>query len=170
MKDTASIGRVALLHPKIRTEVEVAIDLADLALGKYCAIRIVQGLRTIEEQNALYAQGRTTPGKKVTNAKGGSSYHNYGLAVDFALLYDKDKNGTFEALSWDTAADMDKNGVIDWQAVVNSFIKLGYEWGGSWRTFKDLPHIQKTFGFNWRQLLEKYNKKDFIPGTRYVNI
>lgn len=42
----------------------------------------VQCRRTIAEQNALYAKGRTAPGGKVTNAKGGSSAHNFGLAVD----------------------------------------------------------------------------------------
>jgi hypothetical protein len=46
----------------------------------------VQGVRTFAEQDALYAQGRTRKGLRVTNAKGGQSYHNYGLAADCALL------------------------------------------------------------------------------------
>lgn len=171
IKDKLSIPRIEGLHPKLRQEVANAIVALECnALPRNAAIRIVQGLRTIEQQNDLYAQGRTKPGKIVTNAKGGSSFHNYGLAIDFAILYDKDKNGTFETLSWDTALDYDKNGIIDWQAVVNNFKNLGYEWGGDWRTFKDLPHIQKSFGYTWHQLMNKYTIKDFIPGTKYVNL
>jgi hypothetical protein len=49
-------------------------------------IRITQGLRTTYEQQSLYQQGRTTPGKIVTYAKGGESWHNYGLAVDFVPM------------------------------------------------------------------------------------
>jgi len=92
MRDTVSINRAYLLHPKIRQEVMDLIDKSEAKMPGV-AVRIVQGLRTIEEQNSLYAQGRTKPGKIVTNAKGGQSYHNYGMAIDFALLYDKDNNG-----------------------------------------------------------------------------
>jgi peptidoglycan L-alanyl-D-glutamate endopeptidase CwlK len=99
MRDAISIARVKLLHPAVRDEVARLIGAIEATWPVNMAIRIVQGLRTIDEQNALYAQGRTKPGNKVTNAKGGSSYHNYGLAVDFALLYDKDGNGSYETLS-----------------------------------------------------------------------
>lgn len=170
MKDKTSIIRVQLLHPKIRDEVKATIEKAEQSFPDFIAIRVVQGLRTIEEQDALYAQGRTKPGKRVTNAKGGSSYHNYGLAVDFAILYDKDKNGSFESLSWDLIADMDRDGKADWMEVVKAFKEAGYEWGGDWTSIVDNPHFQKTFGFSWKQLLDKHNKRDFVPGTKYVNI
>ena len=49
---------------------------------------VVQGRRTIAEQNSLYAQGRTAPGNIVTNAQGGSSAHNFGLAVDMVPIKD----------------------------------------------------------------------------------
>lgn len=52
-------------------------------------LRVAQATRTIAQQNALYAQGRTAPGRIVTNAKGGESYHNYGLAIDVIEI----KNG-----------------------------------------------------------------------------
>jgi peptidoglycan LD-endopeptidase CwlK len=169
MRDKVSEERVKLLHPKIRNEVKALIEKAETGFPKNIAIRIVQGLRTIDEQNALYAKGRTTPGPRVTNAVGGKSYHNYGLAVDFALLYDKDGNGTFETLSWDTLKDFDKDSKPDWNEVVKIFLDAGYEWGGNWRTFKDLPHVQKTFGLTWKTLLARHNAKDFIP-TEYVRI
>lgn len=171
MNDTISIDRAKLLHPKVSQEViNIITEIEHNIFPKSIRIRIAQGLRTIDEQNELYAQGRTKPGKIITKAKGGSSYHNYGLAIDFALLYDKDGNGEFEELSWDTAKDFDKNGMADWKSVVTLFEAHGWEWGGRWRTFSDLPHVQKTFEYRWQALLDKYLKNDFVPGTRYVNI
>src|SRR5205814_6706568 len=110
MRDAISIQRANQLHPRLRDEVASIIDAIELTWPPNMKVRIVQGLRTIDEQNALYAQGRTKDGQIVTNAKGGSSYHNYGLAFDFAVMYDKDNNGSFEALSWHLKYDFDKNG------------------------------------------------------------
>ncbi len=121
MRDKVSIERVKLLHPKVRAEVIACIQAVKAKLAPNCAIRIVQGLRTIAEQDALYAQGRTKPGKIVTNARGGSSYHNYGVAIDFAILIDKDGNGTYDELSWDIRKDNDRDGVADWLEVVKVF-------------------------------------------------
>lgn len=53
-------------------------------LDEVMPILVLHGYRSIEEQNALYAQGRTAPGKRVTNAKGGQSAHNFGMAIDVA--------------------------------------------------------------------------------------
>jgi len=165
MRDTISMQRCMLLHPKVRNEAVMAIEAAEKKFPANIAIRVVQSLRTIAEQDALFAK---VPA--VTKARGGRSYHNYGLALDFALLYDKDNNGTFETLSWDATYDFDKNGTIDWDDVVNTFEDYGWEWGGKWRTFIDLPHVQKTFGYTWQQLFKMYNDKNFIAGTVYVAI
>lgn len=146
------------------------------------AIRIVQGIRTFEYQNNLYKLGRTVkntdgydPIKKplgniVTNSKGGESIHPYGLAFDFAILYDKDQNGTFESLSWSLLADMDRDGQADWMEVVGAFEAIGFNWGGRWHSIQDNPHLDRSKGLNWHQLLAKYNAGDFIPGTHFVNI
>lgn len=165
MRDKITEQRILLLHPKRRGEVKSILEIAESKFPPNMAIRIVQGLRTFDEQDALYKKR-----PKVTNAKGGQSLHNYGLAIDFAILHDKDGNGSFEELSWDTVKDFDKDGKADWMEVVSEFEKAGWEWGGKWRTFKDLPHCQKTDGYTWQQLLVKYQKKDFISGTNYVNI
>lgn len=169
MRDTISENRVMLLHPAIRDEVRNLVNKCEAKMPGI-AIRIVQGLRTIEEQNELYAQGRTKPGKRVTNAKGGASFHNYGLAIDFALLYDKDTNGTFETLSWDILKDFDVDGESDWMEVVEIFEEAGYTWGGRFSTIKDNPHFEKHFNHTWKQLLAKYNGGWFIPNTKYVQI
>jgi hypothetical protein len=85
-------------------------------------------------------------------------------------MCDKDNNGTYEALSWDVNYDFDKDGVKDWQKVVTAFKALGYTWGGDFRSITDNPHLEKNFGHNWKDLLTKYNNKDFIPGTNYVRL
>ena len=170
MKDKISQDRVKLLHPKVRDEVKLLIERAEYGLPDNMAVRIVQGLRTIEEQNALYAQGRTKPGPIVTKAKGGSSYHNYGLAIDFALVTDANGDGKYDDLSWDIRRDSDKDGTADWLEVVKVFEEAGWSWGGKWASLKDNPHLEKTFGNNWRVLLDRYNNKEFIPGTNYVRL
>jgi len=155
--------RIDLLHPKIRGEVRNLVAQANAQLTKHSSVRITQGLRTFEEQDALYAIGRTKPGKKVTNAKGGQSNHNFGIAIDFCLIIDG------KEVSWDLKKDYDGDKIADWMEVVKVFRNAGYEWGGLWK-FTDNPHFEKTFGLGWRDLLKKYNAKDFIPGTKYVNI
>ena len=161
MRDTISIQRVAELHPKIAAEVKALIEQAETKIP--AAIRVVQGFRSFEYQDGLYAQGRTKPGQKVTNSKGGQSYHNYGFAFDMALMYGKD-------LSWDHKKDGDHDGHADWLEVVEVFEAAGYVWGGRFHSIPDAPHFEKTFGHNWMALLALHNGGKFIPGTHFVSI
>lgn len=154
-----NIQKANSLHPLIRAEVMPLIAKANKELTCHSEVIIVQALRTFEEQNALYAQR-----PKVTNAKGGQSFHNYGLAIDFALLI----NGT--TISWDSNKDFDGDKVADWMEVVKVFKNAGWEWGGNWNSFKDLPHLQKVFLHTWKELLIQYNNGDFIDGTKYVKL
>lgn len=149
--DKISIERIKTAHPKLREELEKIYHEANNKLGK-ARLRFAYVLRTFAEQDELYKIGRSKKGKVVTNATGGQSLHNYGLAVDIVLLIDKNGDGVFETASWDTKADWDKDNIADWVEVVKVFEKYGWEWGGSWKTFKDLPHFQKTFGYKWQQL------------------
>ncbi|MGV7106009.1 M15 family metallopeptidase [Flavobacterium sp. U410] len=138
--------RINLLHPMVRDEITTIINECNRSLTGKAKIRITQGLRSVEEQNKLYAQGRTKAGKKVTNAKGGQSIHNYGFAVDICLIIN-DKTA-----SWDTAKDWDNDQVSDWYECVKIFAKYGWEWGGNWKNFKDLPHFEKRGYNNWKTL------------------
>ena len=133
-----SAARLHGLHPAVFT---AANALIERCYGCGVPILITQGLRTIAEQEVLYAQGRTKPGAIVTNARGGYSYHNYGLAVDFALLL---PNGS--SVSWDMNRDGNNDRMADWLEVVQQAKRLGFEWGGDWTTIKDYPHVQLSFG------------------------
>ena len=164
--DNITLDRIKQLHPKLRDEVnEIYKEICEALKGS-AMCRFAYTLRTFKEQDDLYAIGRGKPGKVVTNAKGGQSYHNYGLAVDIVLLKDKDKNGTFESASWETNVDFDGDGQADWMEVVAIFKRHGWEWGGDWK-FTDLPHFQKTLGMSVTDLLKKYNNKQ-VDKDNYV--
>lgn len=154
--DQITLERIKLLHPKVRKEVEDMYMYANnKILGKYVRLRFTHTLRTIKEQDALYAQGRTKGGKIVTKAKGGQSIHNYGLAFDIVLLHDKDKNGTFEHASFVVDED--------WRKVAAYFKSKGWVWGGDWLSFKDYPHFEKTFGQTWKTLQVKPKIETLYP-------
>ncbi len=89
-------------------------------------IKIISGLRTYSDQDELYAQGRTKPGPKVTNARGGYSNHNVGIAFDI---------GVFEGTKYLTES-------VKYNAIGALGMDLGLEWGGNWKTIVDQPHFQ----------------------------
>ena len=168
--DDITLQRIQTAHPKLRAELSKIYVEANNKLGKGVRLRFSHVLRTFKEQDALYAQGRTT-GKKgaiVTNARAGQSMHNYGLAVDIVLLIDKDKNGTFETASFEAGKDWDGDKVADWLEVVEVFKKYGWQWGGDWR-FKDMPHFEKTGGKTWRELKALHDAKK-TDCNGYVNL
>lgn len=170
--DKVTLERINTLHPKIRKEVyDAYMYVNEKLLPKGVRLRFAYTIRTNKEQDSLYAQGRTMLfdkyGKrlgKVTNAKGGQSIHNYGLAFDIVILLDKNGDGVFETASW----SVDKY----WMAAINYFKSIGWNWGGDWTSFKDYPHMEKPFGNTWRTLKEKMDKGETISdnGYSYPNI
>ncbi len=115
---------------------------------------LFMGLRTFEDQDELYAQGRTKPGQIVTNARGGDSFHNYALAADFVLDGQVEKPGI--QWSWNIKADFNADGRSDWMQMGEIAESCGLEWGGRWKRFPDLPHVQNSFGFTISELKEMY--------------
>lgn len=149
--------RIQKLHPSVRDEVYKIIEECNVSLTGKAKIRITHGLRTFKEQDELYALGRTKPGKKVTNANAGKSIHNYGFAVDICLIIGD------KIASWDTVKDWDNDTVADWYECVKIFAKYGWNWGGNWKNFKDLPHFEKKEYNNWRKLSKlKKDKNDYV--------
>ena len=162
MKDPITLERIKLLHPKLRDEANDIYDEICEALSGRAICRFAYTLRTFAEQDAIYAQGRTKPGKIVSNAKGGLSLHNYGLAVDIVLIIDG------KEASWDVKKDFDKDGKSDWLEIVTIFKQHGWECGIDWK-FVDAPHFQKSFGYSVRDLLALYNAKK-VDANNYVMI
>jgi len=147
--DNPTQQKISLLHPSVRQEVTNIILECDKVLNGRAKVRITQGLRTFAEQDELFKKR-----PKVTNAKGGQSVHNYGFAVDICLIIDG------KTASWDTQKDWDNDGVSDWQEIVKIFAKYGWNWGGNWHTFKDMPHFDKIGFDNWRTLIQKKRGND----------
>ena len=133
---------IRALHPDVRA---AADQLVRQAAARGIEVVITSGFRSMEEQDRLYRQGRSEDGKIVTNARGGQSYHNYGLAIDFAL-----RAGS--KVVWDMDRDGNKSGRSDWMEVVELAKALGFDWGGDWSKFPDYPHLQMDFGYTLRQL------------------
>jgi len=120
------------LHPTVRAKATAHLMACE---AKGIDLLVTCTYRSIDEQNALYAQGRTAPGKKVTNAKGGQSFHNYHLAYDVVPL----RNGK---PVWSTTGEDGKL----WQRVGELGEGAGLEWAGRWIKFREWAHFQYTGG------------------------
>jgi RHS repeat-associated protein len=126
--DPVTDRRISELDPRVQQPAREFInDTQDWTGVK---LRVNEGYRSAAEQDKYYAQGRTTPGSVITNAKGGQSYHNYGKAIDVVIM---------------------TNGQPDWSKPITRDIaaqgkQQGFEWGGDWKGFKDYPHFQMPLG------------------------
>jgi len=141
--DERSAKNVLTLHSKIQSVFrDWILECQILAKAFGYEYKAISGNRTWEEQAKLYAQGRTTPGKIVTNAKAGYSNHNFGLAVDMGVFKDGkylDGSKPSEAEAFHRkAADIAK--------------KYNIEWGGDWKSFKDYPHFEYKIGKSLAQM------------------
>lgn len=159
-QDKTTLDRIELLHPAVREEAKaIYAEICERLTGR-AQCRFSHTLRTFAEQDALYAQK-----PKISNAKGGQSWHNYGLAIDVVLLLNDGK-----VASWDTVTDFDGDGLSDWQEIVFVFGLYGWEWGGNWKNFPDKPHFQKTFGLTISEALNRHNSGQVIAGTNYIKL
>jgi peptidoglycan L-alanyl-D-glutamate endopeptidase CwlK len=126
--DPRSAGNIATLRKDAQAKArEWLLKCLEAGIN----VKIICGLRTYQEQDSLYAQGRTKSGPKVTNAPAGYSWHNFGVGWDFVVF---DAKGQPQ---WESPL-MEKCGMIA--------EALGLEWGGHWTGFQDTPHIQIKTG------------------------
>lgn len=161
--DLITISRISEAHPKIRKQLLQQYKEANNLLGKGARLRFAYVYRSNSLQDRLFNQK-----PKVTNAKGGQSIHNYGLAFDIVILYDNEGDGNFEEASWSQIRDFDKDSIADWKEVTNYFKSKGWEWGGDWKSFKDAPHFQMDFGFTWQQLKQLVDEEFVIKDNNGI--
>ncbi|MDR1876291.1 MAG: M15 family metallopeptidase [Flavobacteriaceae bacterium] len=144
--DAVSDKRIQSLHPAIRMKATDFIKEANTN-SSGTLIRIAQGFRTYAEQDALYAKGRTDKSSKiVTKAKGGFSNHNFGLAFDIVGITD---------------GKLDYN--LDWKSLSTLGKSKGFEWGGDWKKFQDMPHFENMFGNSLNELRALPKDKKGLP-------
>lgn len=145
-KNLATLDQRAV--PKFREFIQEARELAAQLGCEYVAI---SGNRTWKEQDALYAQGRTKPGNVVTNAKGGQSNHNFGIALDFAVF----KGGKY----LDESDPRTANRIH--AAAGKIAHEYGLDWGGLWKT-QDTPHFEIRTGISLAMKRERYKAKGSV--------
>ncbi len=126
------------LLPPVRHRAQAFVDACKQA---GIDILITSTYRDLESQATLYAQGRTAPGKRVTNAKPGQSYHNWRVAFDVVPL--RDGNPVWST----TGAD----GKL-WEQIGKLGEAVGLEWAGRWTRFREFAHFQFTGGLTLAQL------------------
>jgi peptidoglycan L-alanyl-D-glutamate endopeptidase CwlK len=161
--DKHTNSRLINLHPLARIPFAQVVNQIYSQLGKKIRLTSDGNLRTFAEQNILYGHSRTATELKAvgldvslakpleswkTNAIGGESFHNYGLAVDAVEIISGQPY-------WYMSPD-----------IVKVFKDNGWSWGGDWRS-KDTPHFELTFGFTVDQLFEMYNNHQ-IDSNNYI--
>jgi peptidoglycan L-alanyl-D-glutamate endopeptidase CwlK len=137
---------IELLHPRLRT---LCRQLIDLSRQNGIEIIITQTLRTRQEQDALYAQGRTASGNIVTNVRYPYSMHCWGLAFDVAVML----NGK---VTWNRLDLYDRVGQLG--------KSLGLRWGGDFKTLKDRPRFELP-GYDINQMIKQYQSPDRFTAT-----
>lgn len=142
--DARSEKNINTLVPKAQEKARIFLQsVRDAGINA----KIIDGSRTFEEQDALFAIGRTKPGHIVTNAKGGFSNHNFGVAWDIGIFA-----GTkfiTESPQYDKAGKIGKS--------------LGLEWGGDFESIIDKPHFQCKTGKTMAQLRKLKKDGKEIP-------
>lgn len=138
-------ARPTTLTPLLKRKSELVV--AAMAAKGY-KVSVFQGYRSFAEQDYLYAQGRTRPGPIVTNAKGGDSLHNYGVAIDIVFLVNRHA-------SWSNNHP--------WALLGTVGKSHGLEWGGDWVGFVDRPHFQMLQGYTLQDFKSnKVNYKKYV--------
>jgi peptidoglycan L-alanyl-D-glutamate endopeptidase CwlK len=152
--DPRSEKHIATCHPSAQGPFRAFVTEAQaLAAKKGLEYKAICGLRSWEEQERLYAQGRTAPGKIVTKARPGSSMHNFGLAIDM---------GVFRAGKY---LDDDEPRTADTfhQEAAKLAAKHNLRWGGHFSTIYDAPHFELDVPFTLAQMREMRVPGKWVP-------
>ena len=147
--DARTLKNILTLDAKARqafADFTVAAKAKALELG--CDYIGICGNRTYAEQNALYARGRTEPGPRVTNARGGYSNHNFGIAMDFGVFRGK-------VYLDDSDPKLARKVHLACAELAEEF---GLSAGAYWESFPDLPHYEVSTKLTLAQKRERYNR------------
>jgi peptidoglycan L-alanyl-D-glutamate endopeptidase CwlK len=135
--DERTERNIATLHPRAQAEARTFMRaVVPIMAERGIDVKVISGTRSYSEQDVLYAQGRTAPGPRVTNARGGYSNHNFGIAWDIGLF----QKGKYleESPFYRECGEIGRS--------------LGLDWGGDWKSFPDEPHFQLKTGFTLAQM------------------
>jgi peptidoglycan L-alanyl-D-glutamate endopeptidase CwlK len=147
-----TLENLASLNRKFRVQAEAFLAASQpIAERHKITIEVISGLRSWAQQNALYAQGRTKPGRIVTKARAGSSWHNYGLAIDLGL---------FAGGKYLDSADPRRADRI-YAELGKLAASMGIEWAGTWTSFTETPHFQNRYGMSISQARAKMESVNF---------
>ncbi len=145
--DARSEGNLQTILPRVQLKLRHWLaEAIPAAKAQGYTLKVICGTRSYDEQNTLYAQGRTKPGSRVTNAKGGYSNHNFGIAIDIGL-FDDANGGKY----------------VESDAPYRKLAKAcppppSITWGGSWASFPDTPHYQSNlFGNSTKEIRTQFN-------------
>lgn len=144
--------RILTLHPLIREKVRQFLSLAK---ENGIDLLITSAFRSFQEQEKIYQQGRTLPGPIVSWAKPGTSYHNYGLAIDVVPIVNNQ-------------AIWGSNEI--WNSIGRLGKSLGFTWGGDWTKKPDRPHFQMELGYKIADLLTLHRNKKYQDGFLVLNL
>lgn len=134
--DTISGARLQLVCPALSDKI---YQLAAMLEDEGIVFRVTQGLRSWNDQDKLYQQGRTTPGPIVTDAPAGYSWHEFGLAVDVS---------PFDAAGKPEWNETDPVWGPIWRRLISVGESLGMYSGNEFvHCPKDDPHFQLTGTF-----------------------
>lgn len=156
IKEATKRNKVSQVHREVLAR---GIEMVKRCHAEGIYVLFTDGLRTNVDQAILFGKGRPSnsnykstqctyyngkdyanpSAKRVTNARPGTSFHNYGLALDFVLT-DENARQVFWSRNkqWERAAAIAK--------------ELGFTWGGDWKGFVDNPHIQYDGGLTLAQI------------------
>jgi len=153
MIDERSAKHIETLTPEVKDAfMNFIIEAKELVAKEGLDYKIICGTRSWEQQEALYAKGRTAPGPKVTNAKPGSSMHNFGLAIDCGVFKGK--------VYMDDSTPADKK-IADMMHKQASTLcaKHNLRWGGNFKSLYDAPHFEYNTPYSLAELCSRREAK-----------
>ena len=139
-EDDETLEKLKGLYPDFGSKVVSAWNRFHKAHG--LRSRMTDGHRSFASQDLLYEMGRKTRGRIVTHSKGGESFHNYGLACDVAFR------------GMDPYLQCNPNSGALWKAYGDALNAVGLVWGGNFKSLKDNPHAECSYGFSTKDLFE----------------